>query len=410
MEKLIVLGAGPFQLGLIKAAQEMGVYVIAITPDGNYPGIKVADKVYFHDAKDEEYALEVAKKEKINGIISDQGEIFVRPVAYVADKMGLPGNPYETAMLYTNKHLMREKGKALGLPTIESEVVDTLEEAIEVFRKLNGTAIIKPVDSSSSRGISKIPDEEELINKWDEAKSYSRSGGIIIERFVEGPEFEVDSIAAGGKVKPLMYADLNEFKIPNVFSSMTRLYPSVADDAVINKLLDYSQKINEGFGMYQGVSHNEYIMDKNTGDIYLIEAALRGGGTFIATAIAELQTGIDTQKFLVEIALGKRTELPEFEMNQCHCGYVTCYMPVGEIISMDGADEVEALDYVVKTKLGNFKVGQTTQNISDKNQRCAIVLYGKSRQEMLDRIEHIKSILKIQVRKEDGSIQGPIWE
>ncbi len=409
-DKLIILGAGPFQMHLIEMAQAMDAYVIAVTPHGTYPGIKVADKVYFHDAKIEEYVADVARVENVNGVISDQGEIFVRAVAYAAEKMGLPGNGYETALLYTDKHRMRVRTKELGLATIESVMFYTLDEALEAFRSFGTTAIIKPVDASSSRGISKIPDEAELIAKWDEAKEISRSGGVIIEKFIEGPQFEVDSIAAGGHVVPLMYADLDEFKIPNVFSSKTRLYPADIDEETTKRLLDYSQKVNEGFGMIQGLSHNEYIMDAKTGEIYLIEAALRGGGTYIASYITELQTGIDTAEFLVNVALGRTHDVPEFEMNQCSCGYVCFYMPFGEIVSMEGADEVEALDYVVKTNLGNFKVGQHTLSATDKNQRVAIVLFADSRPQIMERIEHIKELINVKVKGDDGVIRGAIWE
>lgn len=408
-EKLLILGAGNYQMPLIEQAKKKGVYVIAVTPPGDYPGIEVADKVYFHDARDEEFDLEVGRKENIDGIISDQAEIFVRPIAYVAEKLGLPGNGYETACLYTDKHLMRERSKALGLATIESYVVNELEEAIRMFRTIGGTAIIKPVDNCSSRGISKIPDEEELRKKWDEAKSYSGSGQVIVERYVNGPQFEVDSIAVGGKVETLMYADLKEFNIPNVFSSATRLYPSVADDETVARLLEYSRKINEGFGMIQGVSHNEYIMDEATGEIYLIEGALRGGGTYIASHIAALETGLDTADFLVDAALGHLTEVPEFERNKCHAGYACFYLPVGEIISIDGVREVEALDYVVKTKFNDIAVGQMTHTLEDKDQRYAVVLYGDSREELQNRIETIRNMLRIQVRTKDG-IKEPIWE
>ncbi len=409
-DKLIVLGAGPFQLHLIEKAQEMGAYVIAITPHGTYPGIKVADKIYFHDAKIEEYVYEVAKLENVQGVISDQGEIFVRAVAYAAEKMGLPGNGYDTALLYTNKYRMRERSKELGLATIDYKKVDSIEEAKDFFESLGGgMAIIKPVDASSSRGVSKISSLDDLYEKFDEAQETSLSGQVIIEKFIEGPQFEVDSIAAGGHVQPLMYADLDEYDIPNVFSSRTRLYPSVADDDFVRRLLDYSQKINEGFGMYQGLSHNEYIMDEKTGEIYLIEAALRGGGTFIASYIAWLETGLDTQEFLVNVALGRTKEVPEFKMNRCHSGYVTFYLPVGEVLSKEGTDEVEALDYVVKTTFENIGLHAHTKAITDKNQRHAIVLYADSREQILERIETIKGMLKIKVQTEDG-IRGPIWE
>lgn len=408
-DKLIILGAGPFQMHLIEKAQEMGAYVIAVTPHGTYPGIKVADKIYFHDAKIEEYIYEVARLENVNGVISDQGEIFVRAVAYAAEKMGLPGNGYETALLYTDKYRMRERSKALGLATIDYRLVENVEQAREFFEELGASAIIKPVDASSSRGVSKIHSLEDLYAKFDEAQEISLSGKVIIERFIEGPQFEVDSIAAGGHVQPLMYADLEEYDIPDVFSSRTRLYPSVADESIVRRLLDYSQKINEGFGMIQGLSHNEYIMDEKTGEIYLIEAALRGGGTFIASYITELQTGIDTAEFLVNVALGRTDKVPEFTMNRCHCGYVTFYLPVGEVLTKEGTDEVEALDYVVKTTFDNISLHAHTKAITDKNQRHAVVLFADSREQILERIETIRSMIKIKVQTEDG-IRGPIWE
>lgn len=409
MDKLLILGAGPFQLHLIEQAQAMGAYVIVITPPGTYPGIKVADKVYYHDAKVEEYAFEVAQKEQVNGVISDQGEIFVRAVAYAAEKMGLPGNGYQTALLYTNKHMMRERTKELGLATIESKLVDNLEDAKKFFRSLNGTAIIKPDDSSSSRGVSKISSEKNLESKFDEAMGFSLGGHVIIERFVEGPQFEVDSLAVRGKVKPLMYADLDEFDIPDVFSSKSRLYPSVADAEVIEKLLSYNQKINEGFGLVQGMTHNEYIMDENTGEIYLIEAALRGGGTYIASHIAKLQTGIDTAEFLVNIALGRIEDVPEYEMNQCHGGYIAFYLPVGEVVSVEGLDEVEQLDYVVKTTFDRIHLGMKTDSIVDKNQRHAIVLHAETRELLNSRIDEVKKLIKVKVSTEDG-LKDPLWD
>ncbi len=405
----MILGAGTFQMPLINAAKKHGLQVICVTPDGDYPGIKAADKVLFHDARDAEFVLEAARREQIDGIISDQAEIFVRPVAYVAEKLGLPGNGYETACLYTDKHLMRKRSKELGLATIESYVVREPDEAVRIFRSLNGTAIIKPVDNCSSRGISKIRSEAELMEKWDEAKQYSESGDIIVERFVEGPQFEVDSIAVNGHVRVLMYADLNEFSIPNVFSSASRLYPSEADPLTVERLLAYSNRINEGFGMKQGISHNEYIMDEKTGEIYLIEAALRGGGTYIASHIAKLETGLDTADFLVKTALGQLDDVPDFEMNKCHAGYACFYLPQGRIVSIAGLDKVEKLDYVVKTKFNDIKTGMMTHALEDKDQRCAVILHAGSRKEMIERIGEIRNIIDIQIETNEG-LKGPIWE
>lgn len=408
-QKLLVLGAGPFQLHLIEKAKEMGAYVIAITPQGDYPGIEAADKVYFHDAKDEEFAYETAKNEAVDGVTTDQAEILVRAAAYAAEKAGLPGNPYEAALIYTDKHLMREKCEELGLATIESCLAGSIEEARAFLDKLGGDAIIKPVDSFSSRGIHKIHAAADLEDYYEEAMGYSRLGKVIIERLVDGPQLEVDSIAAGGVIKPLMYADQEQFEIPDVFSSAARLYPSAEDEDVVNRLLEYNRRVNEGFGMVQGLSHNEYIMDRDTGEIYLIEAALRGGGNFVSTYITQLQTGLDTAEFLVNIALGRTNEIPEFETARCHCGFVCCYLPTGEVVSRDGADEVEELDYVVKTTFDRIRLHDVTDSIVDKDQRHTVVLYADSRDELMNRIDNIRDTFRVQVRTEDG-IKGPIWK
>lgn len=408
-QKLLVLGAGPFQLHLIEKAREMGAYVIAMTPPGDYPGIEAADKVYFHDAKDEEFAYETARKESVDGVTTDQAEILVRAVNYAAEKMGLPGNGYETAITYTDKYRMREKCRELGLASIENCLAGSIEEARIFLDELGSDAIIKPVDGYSSKGVYKIRSIADLEEVFEEAMGYSRAGRVIVERLIDGPQFEVDSIAAGGVIRPLMYADQEQFEIPDVFSSATRLYPSVADEAVVKALLDYNQKVNEGFGMVQGLAHNEYIMDKNTGEIYLIEAALRGGGNFVSSYITQLQTGLDTAEFLVNIALDRTNEIPEFEPGRCHCGFVCCYLPVGEVISREGADEVEALDYVVRTTFDRIKLHSVTDSIADKDQRHTVVLYADSREELMSRIDHIRDTLRVQVRTENG-VMGPIWK
>lgn len=408
MKKLLILGAGNYQLPLILKAKEMGIYTVVISPDGPYPGLKVADKVYYQDARDEKMALEVAAKEQVDGVTTDQGELFVRAVAFVAENMGLPGIGYENSLIFTNKYLMREKCMEMGIPTIDYKLVNSYEEALNFFDSLGGdAAIIKPIDSSGSRGVTKINTAGDLKEHFDDTAGYALQGEVIIERFIEGDEFEVDSIAAGGKSKMLMYADLESFDIPNIFASTTRLYPSVAPEDEVEKLLNLNQKIMDSFGLKVGLSHSEYMRDRN-GQFYLIEAAARGGGTYISSHIAQLQSGLNTAEFLVKTALGEISEIPEFKTNQCHCGYVAFYLPQGEVVSVDGIKAVDALPYVEVSTLHLVKMGTITQAFEDKRNRHAIILKADSREELLARIENIKAILNIKIRTAEG-IKGPIW-
>ncbi|MGI6766059.1 MAG: ATP-grasp domain-containing protein [Lentihominibacter sp.] len=409
MKKIMILGAGVYQVPLIEQAKKMGLYTIAVSPEGRYPGLVIADKVFNIDVRDEDTILEIARAEKILGVITDQTDLAVRTVAYVAEKMNLPGIGYETARLFTDKCLMRKKTGELGLPTIDYRVVTALDEAIEFFKKCNGRAIIKPVDNQGSRGVYLIDSIRELEARFFKAMSYSPTRKVIIEQHIRGREFEVDSIVVNYKEKTLMYGDTDLYDIPNVFASKTRLYPSDADEKTINKLLKLNHDIVTGFGLKQGFTNNEYIQDENTGEIYLIEAAARGGGSFISSHIGRLQSGINTSEFLLKLAMGEIKELPEFETAQCHCGYVSFYLPEGEVINMDSVEQVKTLPFISKHSLDDIYPGLKTGPFSDKTARNVIILSAETRDELNGRVKEIREKLDIKVRTRRGT-EGPIWE
>lgn len=405
----MILGAGLYQVPIIEQAKKMGLYTIAISPMGPYPGLKLADKVYSIDVRDEEIIYTIARAENIDGVVTDQTDIAVRTVAYVAEKMGLSGIGYETAKLFTDKSLMRKKTKELGIPTIENRVVTSLEEAEEFFNSCNGKAIIKPVDNQGSRGVYLIESVRELKARFYKAMEYSPCGEVIIEQYITGKEFEVDSILVNYKEKTLMYADTDLFDIPNVFASKTRLYPSVASKETVSKLLKLNHDIVTGFGLKQGFTHDEFIQDEITGEIYLIEAAARGGGSFISSHIGQLQSGINTSEFLIRLALGEIDEMPEFDTALCHCGYVTFYLPEGEVVDMSSVEEVKKLPYIRKHSLDDIYLGLKTGSFSDKTARNVIILSADSRQELDARVEEIRTKLDIKVKTRRG-IEGPAWE
>lgn len=407
-KKLMILGAGTYQVDLIKKSKELGHETIVVSP-GDYPGMKYADKVLDVNILDHEAVYKAACEENVDGIISDQTDMAVYSIAYACEKLGLAGNGTEVASLFIDKHLMRVRCQELGLPTIPSEQVSSLGEALEVLKRIGLPAIIKPVDSAGSKGVSRIDSEADLIACYEEAAGFSANGKVIVEKFIIGREFEVDSIALGGEVRTLMYADLNEFKIPNVFASMTRLYPSVANQETVDRLLAYDKTMLEGFGLVQGLTHSEYIMDETDGEIYLIETALRGGGTYISSHIAELQTHINTSQFLIEMALGELDGIPAFETARCHSGYVAFYLPPGKIVSTDGVAEVMSLPFVAKTTMEALTIGDITKEFHDKRNRHAVILSASSREELNERIEQVKSLLKIRIETSEG-VKGPIWE
>ena len=407
MKKLMVLGAGTYQVPLIKQAKKMGLYVIAVSP-GNYPGMPLADKVIDCDIMDEEGVFRAASEEKIDGIISDETDMSVLSMAYTADRLGLPGNSYEKVLPFIDKSLMRERCREEGIDTIRFKAVTELDEALDFYRDLGSTAIVKPADSCASKGVTKIDSDEDLIRNFDEAKAYSKNGKVLIEEFVEGQEIEVDSIVVDGESKLLMHANQELFDIPNVFASPAKLYPAETEEKIMDRILEMDKAILDGGGLDFAVTNDEFIVGSD-GVPHLLEAACRGGGLHISTIITELVTGLNTSEFLIRSALGENTGFPDFTPNGKSAGYVAFYVPAGEVVSVSGIDEVENYPYIHASTLGGIKNGMVHDDPTDKRMRYSMILSADSRSELEERIKKIRDTIHVIVRTESGEEKDIIW-
>lgn len=161
-KNILVLGAGALQVPLINRVKEKGFNPVVVSLHSDEPGMKMANDTIVADFVDEELMLKYAKQYNVVGVVTDQTDLPVRTVAYVSEKMGLPGIGYETACLFTDKYRMREKCKELGIDTLHYKLVGSLEEAKEFFTSLNKPVILKPINNQGSKGVCKVSSVEEL--------------------------------------------------------------------------------------------------------------------------------------------------------------------------------------------------------------------------------------------------------
>lgn len=406
MEKIMIIGAGDFQLPLVqRAAERFEVLLVA-------PAISAEFDPYYSkklliDVRKKEEILEFARREGIVGVITDQTDIPVRTVAYIARELGLPGIGYETGSLFTDKSLMRERLAELGLPLLPNKTVFSVEEAVAFYRGLGGSVIIKPLDTQGSRGVQAVHSEEELREKYHEAERWSSNGGVIVERLATGREFVVEGIAVNHEFRNLCCGDTLYFDIPDAYAAKSRIFPTTADAALERKVLELNEKIITGFGLKQGITHSEFIMDGD--EVYLMETAARGGGVYISSDLIRLSTGLHVEDFLLDIATGRCTTMPELLPQQCYCGYMAFYVPVGTVTAVEGLEEVKALPYVHRNQLNGLYVGKTTSTAhTDKTSRLAIIVSAPTREELDARMAHIRETLRVQVESDEG-VRGLIW-
>lgn len=306
MKKLMVLAAGLLQIPVIKKAKEMGVYVIAVDDDPNAPGMVLADKAIVPGGLvDEEKMLAIAKNEQIDGVIHPCSEVAMNVMGRINDELHLSGISKEMAIRATNKHQMREAFENYGAPSPKSILTKDEEDAWRIFcEEFNTNAILKPSRNSGSRGIAKVEkgiSKETFVGLYRRALDESRDHSVLIEQFIEGPEFSVEVIVWQGVPHVLAVTDKKTTEAP-YFVELGHNQPSVFPEDIQKKLKDGAIAGIKALGLSNCAAHCE--LKVQDGEAYLMEIGARMGGDFISTELTHLSTGIDMVAAAIKVALG----------------------------------------------------------------------------------------------------------
>lgn len=407
-KNILVLGAGALQVPLINRVKERGFNPVVVSLHDDEPGMMLVKDTIIADFCDEELMLLYARQFNVVGVVTDQTDLPVRTVAYVSEKMNLPGIGYETACLFTNKFKMREKCRELGIDTLQYKLVGSFEEAKDFFTNLDRPVILKPINNQGSKGVCKVSSLTELESQYREATKYSRGENILLEEFVSGEEeLVIEGVALDGWVDNLVCGDTYYFNLPDVFSARQRIFPSIKKREVVEQALELNKRIIKGFGLSRGLTHGEYII--SNGKVYLIEIAARGGGVYISSDIIPLMTGFDTTSFIIDIATQQTVSSPSYGDK----GNVVCYMafflPEGVVKMVRGVEDVVSLPYVHHNNLSALKEGMMSPKNTDKTSRFFMVLDAANREEMEARICDIKRKLQVVVVANEKNEEGIIW-
>ena len=405
MKKIMIIGAGDFQLPLIKKAAEK-YNVVLVAPAISDEFKKYACSCYYFDVRNKEEILKVAIEEGISGVITDQTDIPVRTVAYIAEKLGLPGIGYETSMIFTDKSLMREKLIEAGLKTIPFVNTDSISEAKTFFTNINAPVIVKPLDTQGSRGVIRVAELSELESAFNEAKSFSSNGYVLVEKYIAGDEFVIEGVTYNYEVLSQICGDTIYFDDKTKFSAKKRIFPSIQSEDIVCKALEFNKKIIKAFGINNGITHGEYIIED--GEIYLIEIAARGGGVFISSDLISAETNLDTEGFLLDIAMGIKPELNLYDTKKV-AGYRAFYLPEGEVVGIEGIADVLSFPFIRNHQLDKIKLGMKIGKNTNKTSRFAFIIVADNHEQWREYEKLVIDTLKIYCIN-NGAITSIIWE
>lgn len=303
-KKILILGAGEAQLNLIKSSKDLGYYTIVCDMRPEKEGSKIADKYYQQNYMDQDAILEIALKEKINGVISNSEPAMIN-VSYLVDTLNLPGNSTKSLKQLLSKQSFRKLQKNTGVFSPVSDTGNTIEKILSIAREINFPIIIKPSESSGSRGACKIENYDEEIIKaaFDDCMDFSRNGQVTVEEFIEMQSLEVinvDVFIAGEEMLwDGWYGGLRSSKKPMI--PMAKVLPPYMTDEQENKIKDEVGRLLSASGVTLGEFNVETYFTRE-GQLFIIEINPRQAGDDIPRLIKE-HTGVDLTKLLVSLSV-----------------------------------------------------------------------------------------------------------
>ena len=338
MKKLLVLAAGILQVPVIKKAKEMGIYVVAADGSEHAVGLQLADKPIVVNITSEEEMLRVAREEQVDGVIHPCSEVSMNVMGRINDELGLSGISREAAIRATNKHLMREAFEAGNAPSPKSILTESAEDAWNHLQNgFDSDGILKPSRNSGSRGIAKVTRDmpkEDFVKAYDVALNESRDKSVLIEQFIEGPEFSIEIIVWDSKVNVLTVTDKKTTEAPH-FVELGHSQPSCFSAEDVEKLKAAAVAGVKALGVNNCACHAEAkLMD---GKAYLMEIGARLGGDFISTELTPLSTGIDMVAAAINCALGIEPCLEPTEEKHGVCIRYFCPKP-GKLVNISNTE------------------------------------------------------------------------
>jgi phosphoribosylamine-glycine ligase len=389
-KKILILGAGIWQVPHIKKAKELGLITYVTDWSTDAVGRVHADVFSPIDLKDKESTLEFALKNNVDAIYTS-ADIGVKTAAYVADKMNLKYHSLELALNATNKRSMRQKAESIGLNIPSYFSTDNFEEAKKKAKEFGYPIIIKPVDNFSSRGVSVLNNEEELNNAFKESLNASYEGKILIEEFMQGTESSVESLVKDGKAYIMSFCDKIKSELPYRYDLQLN-YPGDFSKEQVQNIYKFIDDLVKGFEIQNGIIHVE-IMVKDA-SVKLIEFAIRGCGSEVITHLMPSMLEFDVLKYLILDSLDVKQEI-HFETKKFGVLRFIMLAP-GKINKVEGKDKVKSIEGVLDFDIELSKGDEITEIKDGRSRPGYLLAVGDDKLEIDRIIDKVKNSFSVE--------------
>ena len=388
MKKILLLGGSAQQIIAIETAKRLGYYTILCDYLPDNPGQNYADKFYQESTTDKETILKIAQEERIDGILAYASDPAAPTAAYVSEKMNLRGIPFKSVEILCNKDKFRVFLEKNGFSSPLACGYGDKKSALLNVHKFNLPIIVKPVDSSGSKGTTVLHSLENIDTAIEFAFSFSRSKRIIIEEFIEKKhEYLIggDIIVYNGKV--ILWGLLNCHRDKNVnpLVPVGKSFPLLikADDIelVKNTLQDIVAKLN----ISNAAMNVELVIDKNN-KVWPIDIGPRNGGNMIPNLLGNI-FDVDVVEMAVKLAMGEKIKTDIYDGEPFYATHNLHSSKNGVFKGVEFSKEIEK--YIFRKNIYK-SIGDKVEYFDNASKAIGIVFLKFNNQEQME--EHLKAI------------------
>jgi biotin carboxylase len=373
VKTILILGAGVMQMPAIRIARGKGWRVILA--DGNSQAIArdQGDSFQCIDLKDKDGLLAFARsfraQSALDGVFT-AGTDFSSSVAWVAENLGLPGISYSTAMRATDKCLMREAFAAAGVASPHFACwTGGGDPKASLLPGMQFPLVVKPVDNMGARGVRRVENGAQLVDACHAALPLSRSSKVIIEEYMEGPEFSLDAVVYNGTVTVCGVAD-RLIRFPPSFVEMGHTMPTAASPETVRAVESIFLSGIRAIGIDNGAAKGDIKLTPRGPMVGEIAARLSGG--YMSGWTYPLASGVEVTEAALNIAVG----LPPGDMTPRHkrvCAERALISIPGVVEQVTGIVEAERVDGIAEVFL-RIGSGDSVVFPSNNVQKCGNVL------------------------------------
>lgn len=358
MKKVLMLGGSLYQVYAIKEAVRLGYHVITCDYLPENPGHKFSHEYYNVSTTDKEAVLELAKKLKVDGVVAYASDPAAPTAAYVCEKLGLPTSPFQSVEILSKKDLFRKYLTEHGFNVPKAKGYTKYEDALADIDNFKLPVMVKPVDSSGSKGINKLTDKSQLKDFVEDALSYSRDKRFLIEEFIEKKGYQISGDAFSVNGKLVFHCFGNEYYSENVsknFAPLGESWPFMMDHKYIDALVDELQRLMTSLNMKSNAYNVEAIVGQDD-KVYILELGARSGGSLIPQ-ITECATGVNMVTYVIKAAMGEDCSgLQMTEPHGCWSNYMVHANETGKFAGIwfdEDFKKNHLVEYVTDIKEGD---------------------------------------------------------